>query len=181
MTMSKNANTYQSTLSYYMEEISKLEESVLIGQQLAYYGNPMSKTVLNVPTHKIIETPVFEEVQMGMSLGLAMNGMFVVTFYPRWDFLILSLNQLINHIDKYKVMTNSEIHIIIRVGKGSDTPLDPGYQHKGNYFNQVKDMSIDVKFMDCLSIADIKRNYERAIENKGVYLINEYPSLYLSC
>lgn len=170
--------TYQSVLSYYMEEISKLDHSVFIGQQLVYYGNPMSKTVVNVPKHKMIETPVFEEVQMGMSLGLSMNGMFVVTFYPRWDFLILSLNQLINHVDKYKLMTNTDIHMIIRVGKGADTPLDPGYQHKGNYFNQIKDMSMDIQFMDCCSINDIKTNYEYAINNKGVFLINEYPSLY---
>ena len=29
----------------------------------------------------MIETPVFEEVQMGMSVGLGMTNMCVVTFY----------------------------------------------------------------------------------------------------
>jgi pyruvate/2-oxoglutarate/acetoin dehydrogenase E1 component len=138
----------------------------------------MSKTVVDIPKDKMIETPVFEETQMGMSLGLAMTGKFVVTFYPRWDFLILSLNQMINHIDKYKHMTGKDLHMIIRVGKGSDEPLDPGYQHKGNYFNQIKDMCININFMDCISSLDIKNNYECAIKNTGVYLINEYPSLY---
>jgi pyruvate/2-oxoglutarate/acetoin dehydrogenase E1 component len=163
-----------------MSEISKQKNSVFIGQQIVYYGNPMSKTVVGIAIDKMIETPVFEETQMGMSLGLAMTGKFVVSFYPRWDFLILALNQLINHIDKYKHMTDDDLHMIIRVGKGSDKPLDPGYQHKGNYFNQIKDMCININFMNCESILDIKNNYETAIKNKGIYLINEYPSLYVS-
>ncbi len=174
----QTGSTYQDYLTHYMSKISKQKNSVFIGQQIVYYGNPMSKTVVDFPKDKMIETPVFEETQMGMSLGLAMTGKFVVTFYPRWDFLILSLNQMINHIDKYKHMTGKDLHMIIRVGKGSDEPLDPGYQHKGNYFNQIKDMCININFMDCISSLDIKNNYEHAIKNTGVYLINEYPSLY---
>ena len=34
-------------------------------------------------------------------------------------------NQLINHLDKFKHMTGYDSHVIIRVGKGSDDPLDP--------------------------------------------------------
>ena len=104
---------------------------IFIGQQIVYYGNPMSKTIEGLPKERMIETPVMEEVQMGMSLGLGMKGKSVVSFYPRWDFLICAKNQLVNHADKIKVMSDDEWNptLIVRVGKGSDTPLT-GHQHK---------------------------------------------------
>ena len=46
---------------------------IFIGQQIVYYGNPMSKTIEGLPKERMIETPVMEEVQMGMSLGLGMK------------------------------------------------------------------------------------------------------------
>ena len=113
-----------------------------------------------------------------MSLGLAMAGKFVVTFYPRWDFLISATNQLVNHIDKYSLMTGVTPHIIIRVGKGSDKPLDPGHQHKGNYIEEFKSMLKTVEILDCQTAIDIQLNYEYAIKNKGIYLITEYPEKY---
>jgi hypothetical protein len=119
-----------------------------------------------------------EETQMGMSLGLAMTGKRVITFYPRWDFLISATNQLVNHVDKYELMTGEKVHIIIRVGKGSETPLDPGHQHKANYLEEFKSMCKNVKIFDCKTIDDLKLNYQFAKDNVGVYIINEYPELY---
>ena len=57
------------------------DKTIFIGQQIVYYGNPMSKTIEGLPKERMIETPVMEEVQMGMSLGLAMSGHNVVSFY----------------------------------------------------------------------------------------------------
>ena len=91
----------------YLDELTKSMKlcmddpsTIFIGQQIVYYGNPMSKTIEGLPKDRMIETPVMEETQMGMSIGLSMAGHKVVTFYPRWDFLICACNQLINHADK---------------------------------------------------------------------------------
>jgi hypothetical protein len=170
--------TYKETLSNIMTEMSKDQNTIFIGQQIVYRGNPMSTTLDDVPKDKMIEVPVMEETQMGMSLGLAMTGKKVVTFYPRWDFLISATNQLVNHVDKYNLMTEDNIHMIIRVGKGSDKPLDPGHQHKGNYIEEFKGMLKTVKVFDCKNAKSLKESYEYANNNKGVYIINEYPELY---
>ena len=152
--------------------------TIFIGQQIVYYGNPMSKTIEGLPKERMIETPVMEETQMGMTLGMAMTGKLVVSFYPRWDFLISATNQLINHLDKYQLMTGKTPHVIIRVGKGSDKPLDPGHQHKANYKKQFREMLKTVVVLDCKTTEDVKNNYHTAINNSGVYIINEYPELY---
>ena len=46
------------------------DKTIFIGQQIVYYGNPMSKTIEGLPKERMIETPVMEETQMGMTMGL---------------------------------------------------------------------------------------------------------------
>jgi pyruvate/2-oxoglutarate/acetoin dehydrogenase E1 component len=169
---------YKDELTQFMKLCNKKENAVFIGQQIVWKGNPMSTTLDYVDKSKMIEVPVIEETQMGMSLGLAMSGNFVVTFYPRWDFLISATNQLVNHVDKFQLMCGETPHMIIRVGKGSDKPLDPGYQHKGNYMLEFASMLKTVRVLNCLRVEDIKINYEYALENKGIYIIVEYPEKY---
>lgn len=171
---------YKNVLEKYMKVISDRDDSIFIGQQILWKGNPMSTTLNFVDKSKMIEVPVMEESQMGMSLGLAMSGKFVVTFYPRWDFLLCATNQLVNHIDKIKLMSCGEWipNIIIRVGKGSDTPLDPGHQHKGNYINEFKSLCKNINFFDCKYKSSLDKAYQTAISNGGINLIIEYPELY---
>ena len=158
--------------------LAELNDSVFIGQQIVYRGNPMSTTLDDVPKEKMIEVPVMEETQMGITLGMAMTGKCVITFYPRWDFIILAVNQLVNHIDKYELMTGKKANILIRLGKGSDKPLDPGHQHKGNYFNEFKSMCPNILFWDLRQHDTIEEIYKSCYEHGGIHVIVEYPELY---
>lgn len=169
---------YKDALTDAMTFLGEKDNTVFIGQQIIYAGNPMSTTLGNVSKDKMIELPVMEETQMGMSMGIAMTGKTVITFYPRWDFIILAANQLINHVDKFELMTGSKLNLIIRLGKGSDKPLDPGHQHKGNYFEEFKSMCPHIKFHNLLNKDDILNTYKNAYEQGGVHVIVEYPELY---
>lgn len=169
---------YKDALTEAMTFLGEQENIMFVGQQIVYAGNPMSTTLGNVSKDKMVELPVMEETQMGMTLGIAMTGKTVVTFYPRWDFIILAVNQLVNHIDKYELMTGKRANILIRLGKGSDKPLDPGHQHKGNYFNEFKSMCPNIKFHDLQSTDDIVPAYKDAYQNGGVHVLVEYPELY---
>ena len=169
---------YKDALTNAMTKLAELDDTIFIGQQIVYAGNPMSTTLGNVPKEKMIEVPVMEETQMGMSLGLAMTGKRVVTFYPRWDFIISATNQLVNHLDKFEIMTGKKVNIIIRLGKGSDKPLDPGHQHKGNYFDEFKSMCPNIEFHDLKTPADIELAYKYATDNGGIHVLVEYPELY---
>lgn len=174
--------TYKDSLTNAMTKLGKIDNSVFLGQQILFAGNPMSSTLIDVPKEKMIELPVMEDSQMGMSLGMAMTGKFVITFYPRWDFLICASNQLVNHVDKIKLMSNGQWspNMIIRVGKGSDVPLNPGHQHKGNYFSEFQSIVHTIKFFDCMTDKDVEYAYDYAINEGGITLINEYPEKYNS-
>lgn len=169
---------YKDQLSQAMLYLGQQDDVIFIGQQLLYAGNPMSTTLGDVPKNKMIELPVMEDTQMGMSMGLAMTGKTVITFYPRWDFIILASNQLINHVDKYKLMTGHTLNMIIRLGKGSDKPLDPGHQHKGNYFSEYQRMCKDIKFHNLLDSASILDTYKKCYTEGGIHVLVEYPELY---
>ena len=171
---------YLDALTEAMKLTMEDDKTIFIGQQIVYYGNPMSKTIEGLPKERMIETPVMEEVQMGMSVGLAMAGHRVVTFYPRWDFLICAANQLINHLDKLEVMSDGEWkpNVIVRVGKGSDKPLDPGHQHKADYTDSFEKM-LTVSHIEKLDSADkILPAYKNALSKGGVHILVEYPELY---
>jgi pyruvate/2-oxoglutarate/acetoin dehydrogenase E1 component len=170
--------TYKDELTKSMDFLASNPDTIFIGQQILFAGNPMSTTLTNVPKEKMIELPVMEETQMGMSLGIAMTGKTVVSFYPRWDFIILAANQMINHLDKYSVMTNSSVNILIRLGKGSDKPLDPGPQHKGSYLKQFKELCTNIMFHDLITPDSILPAYKAAVEMKGIHVLVEYPELY---
>ena len=151
---------YKDALTEAMTSLAKKDNIIFIGQQIIFPGNPMNVTLLNVPKEKMIELPVMEETQMGFGLGLAMAGKTVVSFYPRWDFIVSAANQLINHVDKYLIMTGEKVNILIRLGKGSDKPIDPGHQHKGNYINEFKSICPNIKFHDLKTVENIYESYK---------------------
>ena len=171
---------YKDALTNAMTELAKLNDTIFIGQQIVYAGNPMSTTLGEVPKEKMIEVPVMEETQMGMTLGLAITGKQVISFYPRWDFIVSAANQLINHVDKFEVMTGKKLNIIIRLGKGSDKPLDPGHQHKGNYLEEFKSLCKNIEFHDLKTPNDIELAYKYATKEGGIHVLVEYPELYYS-
>lgn len=124
---------YADELTKAMTWLGEQPDTFFIGQSVAYPGTAMFNTLKEVKEDKRLELPVAEEMQMGMTLGLSLTGIVPISIFPRWNFLILGANQLINHIDKLRSMSTYTSKIIIRVGIGSERPLHPQHQHAGDY------------------------------------------------
>lgn len=176
--MTVEMTPYKDALTQAMKFLGEMPDTIFIGQQIVYAGNPMSTTLNHVDKSRMIELPVMEETQMGMSLGLALSGYHVVSFYPRWDFIISASNQLVNHVDKFEIMTGKKPNILIRLGKGSDKPLDPGHQHKGNYITEFRSLCKHIEFHNLDKTEDIETTYRDCYNKGGVHVIVEYPELY---
>ncbi len=130
-----------------MEMLSKKKKTVFLGQSVMYSGNAIYNTLVKVPKKKKIEMPVFEDVQMGLSLGMALNGYVPISCFPRFDFLILACNQLLNHLDKIQKMSKNQFlpKVIIRTSIGSKKPLDGGPQHTQDYTTIFKKVLTEVE------------------------------------
>ena len=137
---------YFDELKASMDMLAKDPRVVFIGQAVEYAGTAMSNTLKDVPKEKLIEMPVFEDTQMGMTLGLALSGYIPVSIFPRWNFLICATNQLVNHVDKIMMMSDYRPRMIIRTGIGSERPLHPQHQHVGDYTDAYRLMcpNIDI-------------------------------------
>lgn len=136
---------YKQELIRSMEYLNNDPKTIFLGQSVAYTGNAIYNTLSTIPNNKKIETPVFEDVQMGMSIGLALEGFTPVTCYPRFDFLICAVNQIVNHLDKINLMSRGQMkpRVIIRTSIGSTNPLNGGVQHTQDYTNAFRDMCRD--------------------------------------
>ena len=80
-----------------MNWLAEKEDTVFLGQAVACAGTAMSNTLKDIPDRRKVELPVDEDMQMGMTNGLALQGKLPVSIFPRWNFLLLATNQLVNH------------------------------------------------------------------------------------
>jgi pyruvate/2-oxoglutarate/acetoin dehydrogenase E1 component len=117
---------YMDELSRSMEYLGVQSNTVFVGQSVEVAGTAMRNTLLNVHQTKLLELPVEEDFQMGLSIGMALSGMVPISIFPRWNFLLLATNQVVNHLDKLSELTQlaSPPKVIIRTGIGSISPLN---------------------------------------------------------
>ena len=159
-----------------MKWLGEKDDTVFLGQACKVSGHAISSTLGEVPEEKRIELPVFEEMQMGISTGMALDGFVPITMFPRFDFFILACNQLVNHLDKMRDMSNGEMtpRVIIRVAVGTKTPIDAGPQHTQNHTEAFRKMLTEVNVVEILEPEDVfpafKEAYERT-DSKSTLII----------
>jgi pyruvate/2-oxoglutarate/acetoin dehydrogenase E1 component len=162
---------YKNELIKSMRFLAKKPDTIFLGQSVEYSGNAIFNTLIDVPKKKKLEMPVFEDAQMGISIGLALEGFVPITCYPRFDFLILAFNQLVNHLDKIRKMSRNEIKpkVIIRTSIGSKNPLNGGPQHTQDYTKIFKDTLTEVKVVFLNKPEKIFSSFKNAYNDKNSY------------
>ena len=173
---------YFEELKKSMEYLAQNKKTIFIGQEFEFPGTAMSNTLKNIKKNKLLELPVAEEMQMGMTIGLIMNGKIPVSIFPRWNFLLLAINQLVNHLDKLHLMTHGKYlsKAIIRTSIGSERPLNPQSQHTGDFSESIKKMCPNIEIVKLNKTEKIFSAYKKALErkdNKSTILV-EYGDFY---
>lgn len=143
-------------------------KTIFIGQAVEYEGTAMTKTLIYVNKRKLLELPVAEEMQMGITLGLALDGFIPISIFPRWNFIMCAMNQLVNHLDKISSMSNKKFKtkMIIRTSIGSKRPLDPHCQHVGDFTEVVKKMCPNLEVLRLNEPEIIIPSYKKALNRK---------------
>jgi pyruvate/2-oxoglutarate/acetoin dehydrogenase E1 component len=149
-----------------MTEIAIDPRVVFVGQAVKFKGTAMSETLVDVPSDQLLEFPVEEDMQLGVCIGLALNGFIPISIFPRWNFLLLATNQIVNHLDKLKELTQMAVppKVIVRTGIGSVNPLDPGPQHKGDFTEAFKLMAPNLNIVRLENPEQVIEEYKRAYE-----------------
>ena len=166
-------SAYFEQLCAAMKMLSEHPRSIFMGQAVAQVGTSMSGTFRDVPREKLLELPVFEDCQLGMATGMSLNGDLPVCCYPRINFLLLAMSQLVLHLDAIPRYSTYRPKVIIRTAIATDQPLDPGPQHVGD-FSQALQMMLKTVNVEVLDGAEqIVPLYRAAMEREGSSLMIE--------
>jgi pyruvate/2-oxoglutarate/acetoin dehydrogenase E1 component len=157
---------YMDEITRSMDYLASQSDTVFLGQAVAVPGTAMRNTLLNVGEEKLMELPVEEDFQLGLSIGLSLNGRIPICIFPRWNFLLLATNQIVNHLDKLKELTQTQDpgKVIIRTGIGSENPLYPGPQHTGDFTEAFKLMCPNINVVRLDATEMIFDEYMKAYE-----------------
>ena len=155
---------YFDELKRSMTWLGEQPDTIFIGQAVGYPGTGMTNTLADVHDGRLIEMPVCEEMQMGITTGLAVRGKVPISIYPRWNFLMCAVNQLVNHLDAMDQYSHGEYkpRAIIRTGIGSVRPLNPQAQHTGDYTDAFRAMLSNVHVERLDEPEDIFPAYQEA-------------------
>lgn len=131
---------YFDELNRTMDWLGQQPKVKFIGQSVVWDGHALFKSMVKVPMEKRLELPVFEDFQMGMSIGLAFEGWLPVNIYPRSDFLLIAANQLANHLTNIPEITEGKLRprVITRVSVGATDPMHPGPQHCQDHTEAIR-------------------------------------------
>lgn len=139
-------------------------------------------TLNDVPEEKIIETPVAENLVIGLATGLSLAGLRPVAFIERMDFILNSLDAIVNHLDKIHTLSHGEFSpaVIIRTMVGNkERPLFTGLCHVQDHSAAIAKM-VSFPVIRLRKAEEIKFAYEEAARDqmKGVStLLIEYRDL----
>jgi acetoin:2,6-dichlorophenolindophenol oxidoreductase subunit beta len=113
---------------------------------------------------RVIGTPVSENAMMGVALGAAVSGMRPIYIHLRVDFMVLSMDQLVNYIAKWRYMTQGQVKVPLVVRAVIGRGWGCGAQHSGtlpSIFAHIPGLKVvmpatpyDVKGLLLAAIAD---------------------------
>jgi len=156
---------YFDELKRSMEYLAADPRTLFLGQAVACAGTGMSNTLKGVDPTKLIELPVDEDMQMGMTNGLAIAGHIPVSIFPRWNFLLLAVSQIVSHLDKLPAYSNRGYNpqVIIRTAIGSERPMHPQDQHIGDFTEAFRLMCTNIEVIRLDEPEQIFPAYEKAL------------------
>ena len=170
-------NEYFENLCASMKMLSD-DGYIFTGQTVHDAGTALNSTFRDVALDNRFEMPVFENAQLGMATGIALAGGKICTCYPRINFFLEALPQLIQHLDKIPLFSDYKPRVIIRTSVATKIPLDPGVQHIGDYSDSIASMLSTVKVVKLETAEQIIPAYKAAMESEGSTLLVEYVEKY---
>ena len=168
---------YKQAIIKEMERLAENPKTIFIGQQTAsesFYG-----TLETIPLDRRVEMPVAEELQLGASIGLALEGWYPVSIYQRMDFLPRAMDQLVNHLNLIPEMSRGIFNpkILIRTTVGTKKPFDVGQQHSQDLTDMLKAV-LKFPVIKVTNAKEVKLAYGLAKEINDPMLIIEMQELY---
>jgi len=165
--------TYKDLLHDMMAAFAMNPFVRFVGYNTAY-GHKMNGTLVGCEA-LCIETPVAENLMVGVATGLALNGYLPILCFERSDFLLAGMDALVNHLSHLQTY-GLRLPMVIRVCVGNDQPLNPGTQHVQDY-SEFFEKYTKLPVYRLLSHLDIKQAFIHRVVDRPIITV-EYRRLY---
>lgn len=135
-------NPYKESLTAAMLDLASDPAVRFIGYGVKIGGRAHG-TLKDVPDGQLVETPVAENLMVGLAIGLSLAGLRPVVFIERFDFILNALDAIVNHLDKIGTMSRGHFKpaVILRVVVGNTTkPFFTGATHTQDFTEAIRDM-----------------------------------------
>jgi pyruvate dehydrogenase E1 component alpha subunit len=129
--------TYKDAVETAMTKFGE-EGAVFIGYNVAR-GDAMG-TLKGVPFEQKIETPVAENLMMGLAIGMSFEGFKPVVYFERHDFMLVAMDAIVNHLDKIERISHGEfkVPVIVRAIAADSGPFYSGITHSQDFTELLK-------------------------------------------
>ena len=135
-------NSYKEALTTAMLDLAQDPAVRFIGYGVKIGGRAHG-TLKDVPDEQLVETPVAENLMVGLAIGMSLAGLRPVVFIERFDFILNALDAIVNHLDKIGTMSRGQFTpaVILRVVVGNkNKPFFTGATHTQDFTEAVRQM-----------------------------------------
>jgi pyruvate/2-oxoglutarate/acetoin dehydrogenase E1 component len=155
--------TYKGELIAAMEFLAADPATCFIGYGIRIGGKALG-TLKTVPEAQLIETPVAENLMVGLATGLSLAGRKPVVCIERFDFILNAADAIVNHLAKIETISRGEFApaAILRVVVGNrKKPVFTGETHIQNFSAAFRSM-VDFPVIELTETAMIVPAYREA-------------------
>ncbi|MDQ1327896.1 MAG: acetoin:2,6-dichlorophenolindophenol oxidoreductase subunit beta [Candidatus Poribacteria bacterium] len=117
--MSVRKISYAQAINEAFHQMMEKDDSVFvigIGVESPWYvGKTMDGLDKIFGSDRVIDPPVSEEGITGAAVGAAIAGMRPIMIHPRMDFMLLAMNQIINHAASWYYMFGGKVNVPLTI------------------------------------------------------------------
>jgi len=167
---------YLDAVKYANEKLAK-DDAIFLGYNTRYatgYG-----AFKDIPGDQRIETPLAENLMMGLAMGMSLEGIRPVVFFERHEFLMNAMDAIVNTLDVIETISNGEYRmpVIIKAVAGSVKPFYAGLTHTRNLAAAIRGL-VSFPVYEPQAGEEVLAAYELAKVAKGPVMISERKELY---
>ena len=127
---------------------------------------------------RVFDTPLSEDAMTGLAVGAALNGLYPIHIHIRNDFTLLTMNQVVNSIAKYRYMYGGLFQLPLLIRSVVGRSWGQGAQHSQSLqalFAHVPGLTVVMP----ASAASVLDTYAHAVKKfKGPVISLEHRLLY---
>lgn len=126
---------------------------------------------------RIFDTPIAENGMMGVAIGAAMSGMRVLYMHNRPDFLMMAMDQIVNHAAKYRYMSGGGIKVPLVIWAATGQGWGAAAQHSQSIHGMLLQIP-GLKIVMPSTPSDAKGLLTTALEDENPVLFLEHRKLF---